>query len=219
LLQFPKPPHSLHLPRLYAIVDVEACARAQRAPLDVSRAFLSGGVRCLQLRAKSWGSGPLLELAAVVVSDASQAGALVIINDRADVAVMAGAHGVHVGQDDLPPVDARTVVGADRIVGLSTHTDAQLEQGVALPISYLAVGPVFDTETKATGYDSIGLETVRRAAAIVSAAAHPLVAIGGITLQRAPGVIAAGASSVAVINDLLVGDPEARAREFLRALQ
>jgi thiamine-phosphate pyrophosphorylase len=161
----------------------------------------------------------MVEFAAAVVADAGQAGAVVIINDRADVAVVVDAHGVHVGQDDLPAIDARTVVGADRIVGLSTHTESQLRQGLDMPISYLAVGPVFDTETKATGYDSIGLETVRRAAAIVDTTVHPLVAIGGITLQRAPGVIAAGASSVAVISDLLEGDPEARAREFLRALQ
>ncbi|MEO8678448.1 MAG: thiamine phosphate synthase [Vicinamibacterales bacterium] len=216
--QPPRRPGSLSLPRLYAIVDVEACARAGRAPLDVTRALLSAGVRCLQLRAKPWGSGAMLDLAQAMVADAAAAGAVVIINDRVDVAAIAGAHGVHVGQDDLPPAEARRIVGEPSILGFSTHTAAQLLEGLAEPVSYLAVGPVFGTGTKATGYEAIGLEAVERAAAIVMPQAIPLVAIGGITLDRAPMVIAAGATSVAVISDLLAGDPEARARAFLRAL-
>ncbi len=216
--QPPRPPPSRRLHKLYAIVDVDTCLRAQRAPLDVSRAFLSAGVRCLQLRAKSWGSGAMIELAAAMVADATQADALVIVNDRVDVAAICGAHGVHVGQDDLPPVDARRLVGADAIVGFSTHNDAQLHAGLDQPVSYLAVGPVFRTQTKATGYGAVGLELVARASAMAHQKSLPLVAIGGITLDQAAVVIAAGADAVAVIGDLLTGDPEARARAFLQAL-
>lgn len=214
----PRTPPSLSLPRLYAIVDAEACARASLAPLDVARAFLSAGVRCLQLRLKGWDSGPFLDLARTVVDEARRAGCTVIVNDRADIAALTGAHGLHVGQEDLSPTQARRILGPAPAIGLSTHTRAQWESAVAEPISYLAIGPVYGTGTKATGYEAVGLEVVRQASASASAAGLPAVAIGGITLVRAPEVIASGAASVAVIGDLLTGSPEARAREFLRAL-
>ena len=187
-----------------------------RVPIDVARAFLAGGIKLLQIRAKPWGSGALLELTEQVQAEAKSAKAIVIVNDRADVAAAAGL-GVHVGQEDLPAADARKLVG-DRIVGLSTHTDAQLRAGLREPVSYLAVGPVFGTVTKDTGYEAIGLETVRRASAMLAPSGLPLVAIGGITLDTAPRVIEAGAASVAVISDLLAGDPEQRARMMLAAL-
>lgn len=189
-----------------------------RAPLDVARAFLSAGVRLLQLRAKGWDSGPFLELCAAVVQDANAAGGSVIVNDRADVAALADAHGLHIGQEDLAPAAARRIVGEGAVLGLSTHTPAQWESAVAEPISYLAIGPVFATGTKVTGHDAVGLDTVGRAAAAAAVHGLPVVAIGGITLERAPAVIASGAASVAVISDLLSGAPEARARAFLRAL-
>lgn len=204
--------------RLYPIVDAELCARASRAPLDVARAFLNAGAAWLQLRCKGMDSGAFLELAEQVVAAANEAGARVIVNDRADVAAMARAHGLHVGQDDLTPSDARTVVGAKAILGLSTHTREQWESAVREPISYLAIGPVFGSVTKDTGYTAVGLDAVRAASAAARAAGLSTVAIGGITLETAPQVIAAGASSVAVISDLLTGDPEARCRAFLRVL-
>ena len=194
------------------------CARASRDPLDVARAFLSAGAGWLQLRCKGMDSGPFLALSQQVVEAATQAGAAVIVNDRADVAAMAGATGVHLGQDDLSPVDARTVIGAKAILGLSSHTREQWERAVREPITYLAIGPAFGTTTKATGYEAVGLHVVRAASSTAHAAGLPTVAIGGITLENAPEVIAAGASSVAVISDLLVGDPEARCRAFLRIL-
>lgn len=206
------------LPRLYAIVDADVCARAQRSPLDVARAFLSAGARLLQLRCKNMPSGAFLELAAAVMPDARAVNATVIINDRADVARMAEADGVHVGQTDLSPADARVVVGASAIVGLSTHTPEQWSAAVREPISYLAIGPAFGSWTKETGYDAIGLGVVRQAADAAQAAGLPAVAIGGITLENAPSVIGAGAASVAVISDLLQGDPESRCRAFLRIL-
>ena len=214
----PRPRLSLSLPKLYAIVDDDVCARANRAPRDVARAFLSAGARLLQLRCKSSGSGAFLDLARAVLEDAGAAGATLIINDRADVAALSGAHGLHVGQDDLGPGDARAVIGAAAILGLSTHTREQWESAVHEPISYLAIGPVFGTGTKDTGYAAVGLDTVRQAAAAARERELPTVAIGGITLENAAAVIAAGAASVAVISDLLKGDPEARCRAFLSAL-
>ena len=184
----------------------------------MARAFLSAGVRLLQLRAKAWGSGAFLDLAHAVVADAEAAGAVVVVNDRADVAAMSGAHGLHVGQDDLRPLDARQVVGSASWLGLSTHTEAQWVAALGEPISYLAIGPVFDTGTKATGYRAVGLDAVRLAVTSAATRGLPVVAIGGITLERAPRVIACGATAVAVIGDLLSAAPEARAREFLRAL-
>jgi thiamine-phosphate pyrophosphorylase len=208
----------LRLPRLYAIVDADVCAGAGYTPLDVTRAFLSAGVRLIQLRAKSWASGPFLDLAQAAVADAATAGAIIIVNDRADIAVLAGAPGLHVGQEDLSAADARRIVGPDSVLGLSTHTEAQWTNALREPISYVAIGPVFGTGSKDTGYQAVGLQTVGLAAAAAAERAVPVVAIGGITLERAPAVIAAGASAVAVISDLLAGSPEARARAFLASI-
>jgi thiamine-phosphate pyrophosphorylase len=186
--------------------------------MDVTRAFLSAGAGFLQLRAKTWESGVFLDLACEMTAAADRA-ALVIVNDRADIAALAEAAGVHVGQTDLPAAHVRRLVGELAMVGLSTHSDSQLASAVAEPVSYVAVGPVYGTGTKETGYNAIGLDAVRRAAAIAKRAGLPLVAIGGITLERAPAVIDSGADSVAVISDLLIGDPESRARAFVSALQ
>jgi thiamine-phosphate pyrophosphorylase len=197
-------------------VDVEAAARAGWQPIDLARAFLAGGATFLQLRAKAMPSGALLELAEAIAVLAHQAGGTLVVNDRADLARLAGADGVHVGQDDLSPSAVRRIIGDGAIVGLSTHTVEQLNAAAREPISYLAIGPVFGTSSKNTGYDAIGLSLVREAAAVARRARVPLVAIGGITLDRAASVIEAGAASVAVIGDLLTtGDPEGRTRAFL----
>jgi thiamine-phosphate pyrophosphorylase len=130
---------------------------------------------------------------------------------------MSGAAGVHVGQDDLAPLAVRQILGPGAIVGYSTHTTAQVEAASAEPVTYVAIGPVFGTRTKATGYEPVGLALVSDAARV--SRGLPVVAIGGITLETAPAVIEAGASSIAVISDLLAGsDPAARVRAFLDAL-
>jgi thiamine-phosphate pyrophosphorylase len=171
------------------------------------------------LRCKSWGSAQFLDLAMAVVEDAEAAGAIVIINDRADVAALAGAHGLHVGQEDLLPRDARRVVGDDMLLGLSTHTAEQWTAALAEPISYVAIGPVFGTATKDTGYAAVGLSAVTSASAAAAEAGLPTVAIGGISLDNAVSVIDAGAACVSVISDLLSGKPEARCRALLRILE
>ena len=208
----------LELPRLYAIVDAEVCARAGWLPRDLGRAYLAGGARLLQLRAKTLGSGDFLELAAIIAEDVAAAGGALIVNDRADVAALAGAAGVHVGQEDLRPEDVRLVTGDEAIVGLSTHTTIQIDEALNAAISYLAIGPVFGTTTKDTGYAAVGVQMVADAVARASRVSMPVVAIGGITLSTAPRVIAAGAASVAVITDLMVGNPETRVREYLALL-
>jgi len=207
-------------PALYAILDVDAIAVRGWTPVDVCRAWLAAGVRLVQLRAKALSSGPFLELADQLSGLCREAGARLIINDRADVAALTAAHGVHVGQDDLTPTEVRRVVGPDAMVGLSTHTLAQLGEGVLLPISYVAIGPVFTTATKDTGYEAIGLARVGEAALVAARAGLPLVAIGGLSRERAAAVRDAGADSLAVISDLLPGalaEVESRARAWLRA--
>jgi thiamine-phosphate pyrophosphorylase len=210
------------LPRLYVICDADVCRRAGWTLADFAAACLEGGATLLQVRAKTMSSGEMVEATQAIVERAGSANALVIVNDRADVARAAGAGGVHVGQEDLTPRQARIVVGEERVVGFSTHTMEQLERAFEEPISYAAVGPIFGTGTKATGYNAVGLDHLQRAAGRAAGLQKPvpIVAIGGITLERAPRVIAAGAASAAVISDLLTtGNPEARVRQFLVALR
>ena len=203
--------------RLHAIVDVDASRRAGLPPLEVARAFLAGGARMLQLRAKTLDARAFLQLADACVAAARPYNAALVINDRTDIALLSDAAGVHVGQDDLPPAAVRRLVGEHKIVGFSTHTLAQLEAAMRAPVSYVAIGPVFGTTSKDTGYDAVGLELVAAAAKLADDI--PVVAIGGITLDNAPSVLAAGAASVAVIGDLLTaGDPERRVRAFLQSL-
>jgi thiamine-phosphate pyrophosphorylase len=204
---------------LLAILDADAAAGAGWPILDLAAAYLRGGATCLQLRAKNMAGDAFLATASAVVQLARRHQARVIVNDRADIARLADADGVHVGQDDLQPTQVRALVGANAIVGLSTHTMAQLERAMLEPVSYVAIGPVYTTATKATGYDAIGLATVLEAGRRAHAAGVPLVAIGGITLDNAAQVLASGAASVAVIGDLLsTGDPEARVRAFVERL-
>ena len=146
---------------------------------------------------------------------ARPANAAVIVNDRADLARMAGAAGVHVGQSDLPVDAVRAIVGEDALVGLSTHDRAQIDRALATSASYVAVGPVFQTATKDTGYSPRGLALVRYAAG----RGKPVVAIGGITLDRVEALLDAGASGLAVVTDILAGgDPEGRVRDFVARL-
>jgi thiamine-phosphate pyrophosphorylase len=202
---------------LHAIVDVHVAARAGWTPTDVARAFLDGGARVLQLRAKALRSGAFLELSDALVALAAEYHARIIVNDRLDVARLSRAAGVHVGQEDLFPAVARTQLGPAAIVGYSTHTIAQVKAALGEQVSYIAVGPVFGTSTKDTGYSAVGLDFVSEAARL--SGSIPIVAIGGVRLENARAAIDAGASSVAVISDLLVGNPVERVRAFLRILE
>jgi thiamine-phosphate pyrophosphorylase len=198
---------------------VDAAAQAGWTPIDLASAFLEGGARFLQLRAKQLVGAAFLDTASAIVELARPSDAIVIVNDRADIARLAAAAGVHVGQEDLAPRDVRTVVGDAALIGLSTHTVEQLERALDEPVDYVAIGPVFGTVSKHTGYEAIGLERVADASRRAASRGFPLVAIGGITLERAASVIEAGAASVAVIAGLLAtGDPERQTRDFLNRI-
>ncbi len=202
-------------PFLYPIVDTGLCRSRGLDPVAISDAYLAGGARVLQLRDKAGSSAAFLSLADILVQRCREVGALLIVNDRADIARLSGAAGVHVGQDDLSVSAARRILDESALVGVSTHDDRQVERAIAEQPSYIAVGPIFGTSTKDTGYSARGLDLVRRAAG----RGKPVVAIGGITLQHLPDLVRAGASGVAVISDLLISDdPEGRTREFMASL-
>lgn len=205
----------LVLPPLYPIIDIDLCRMRAVDPLWLARASVDGGATLLQVRQKGrHGAGALLvQLIREIVEGGHAAGALVIINDRADLAAMTGAGGVHLGQQDLPPSAARRVAGEQAIIGQSTHTREQIDRALEGVADYVAVGPVLATTTKDTGYEPQGLEIIRYAAR----RGKPIVAIGGLTLVTARSALDAGADSVAVISDLLSGpDPASRIREFLK---
>jgi thiamine-phosphate pyrophosphorylase len=187
------------LPRVYPILDTGSLARLNADALETTEAFLEGGAQILQLRHKSFWDRHTFDLAQQIAKLCRQANAAFIINDRADYALLTGA-GLHIGQDDLSPEDARTVIGPDAVLGFSTHNPAQIEFCKTKPISYVAFGPVFPTTTKERPDPSVGIETLR---AIRSSTMKPLVAIGGITRDNAWNCWNAGADSVAVIADLL----------------
>jgi thiamine-phosphate diphosphorylase len=201
-------------PFLYPIIDTELCRRRQIDPVDLCDAFLAGGARMLQLREKERSSSEFLHLADILAQRAKTAAALLIINDRADIARLSGAAGVHVGQDDLSVADVRRLLAEPAIVGLSTHDDRQIKDAIEQQPTYIAVGPIFGTSTKDTGYSARGLELVRSAAG----RGRPVVAIGGLTLDNMLDVVRAGASGIAVIGDLLNDDPLARTSAFITRL-
>jgi thiamine-phosphate pyrophosphorylase len=197
---------------LYPVIDTGICTARRLDPAALADVYLDGGVRILQLRDKNASSAEFLALADRIVEKASPYDAVVIVNDRADIARLSGAAGVHVGQDDLEVPDVRRLVGPGLIVGISTHDEPQVDEALASDATYVAVGPVFSTATKETGYTARGLDLVRYA----TNRGKPVVAIGGITVERAASVLEAGATGLAVITDLLSGaDPGHRIREFV----
>jgi thiamine-phosphate pyrophosphorylase len=199
---------------LYPIIDTAACEARGEDPLGFAAACLRGGARLLQLRVKGGASGAFLDLADALVTAGRPFGATIVVNDRGDIARMAGADGVHVGQEDLSPDDLRRLVGP-LVIGLSTHDERQVDEALASAADYIAVGPIFGTSTKDTGYTARGLELLRYA----SGRGKPVIAIGGIDLVRAPEAIGAGAAAVAVISDLFAESVEARVRDYLWTLQ
>jgi thiamine-phosphate pyrophosphorylase len=181
-------------------------------------------VRLVQLRAKTSPAADMLALAERLAAHTREAGAVFVVNDRLDVALLAGADGLHVGQRDLTPSAVRRAVAAmpsaaGLMIGYSTHNEAQLREGLDEPVSYLAIGPVFATTTKAEPDPVIGLEGVARAARHTHAARVPLVAIGGIDDSNARSVIDAGADVVAVASELTTSDAGARVRVLIQLLQ
>jgi thiamine-phosphate pyrophosphorylase len=205
----------MQLPRLYAILDA-ACFPNTAGMFSAAEELAAAGVTLLQYRNKCGNARQMLDDAREL---RARLGAIVklIMNDRADLCLVAGFDGLHVGQDDLSAESARHIIGSGpvRWLGVSTHNPEQLAEADKTSADYLAIGPVFATSSKANPDPVVGLEGVRRVRELTR---KPLVAIGGITRANARAVIGAGADAVAVISDLLL-DPGKSAEEFLRILR
>lgn len=196
---------------LYPIVDLGV--RGRRPPVELAEILLRSGARLLQLRAKQASTREVVDFARLLRERATAHGALLMVNDRADVARLVGAAGVHLGQDDLSPEDARNLLGPDAIIGLSTHDPGQVSDADGRSaVDYIGFGPIFPTAHKDNPDPCQGLAGL---AAIRPRTTLPIVAIGGITSETARDVLAAGADAVAMIGALATAADPA---EIVRAL-
>ncbi|MEA2523748.1 MAG: thiamine-phosphate pyrophosphorylase, partial [Thermomicrobiales bacterium] len=198
---------------VYLVADPE---QTNRDLLSDVEAALAGGTTCVQLRAKRLTDRAVLDFARALVERCHRVGALFVMNDRIDLALAAGADGVHLGVDDLPLREARRLAGKDVVIGYSPETDEQTTQARDEGADYLGVGPVYGTVSKDDAGEAVGLETIRRRARL---AAIPIIGIGGITPGNAGDVVRAGAFGVAVVGAILrASDPEQAARNLSRAV-
>jgi len=193
--------HSFRLPRVYPLTDVRLSGLSHAEQVEL---LSLGGASLIQLREKRMPAVEFYDEAKAAVALAERNGVKLIINDRVDITLAVGAHGVHLGQDDMPPEAARRLLGPEAIIGYSTHTVEQASAALTLPIDYIAIGPIFQTATKTDTSPVLGLEGLRAVRQAIGK--FPLVAIGGITRTNAVEVIQAGADSIAVISALL-SDP------------
>ena len=194
------------LPRVYPILDTETLAARGLGLATAAAAFLEGGAGILQIRHKGHWSRDVFECATQVARLCREAGAKLVINDRADFALLLDA-GLHLGQDDLRPRDARKLLGGEALLGFSSHNQLQLCAAGGEPVDYVALGPVFGTASKRNPDAAVGVDELRRLRPLIE---KPLVAIGGITRETAPDLLRAGADSLAVISDLLPQNASAR---------
>jgi len=201
---------NLMFPRLYAIIEPTLLTISE---LALAEALAESGVELIQYRNKTGSSRQIFETSSQLSRLLKPLGTRLIVNDRPDIALLTGAAGVHVGQEDLGVEDARAVCGRERWVGVSTHSLDQVTAADRTSADYIAFGPIFPTSTKQNPDAVVGTELLRHARKLTD---KPMVAIGGITLERAAEVYRAGADSLAVIRDLICApNPPARAREFL----
>lgn len=202
----------LQLPPFYPIIDTGFLARMSIEPVTVARALADGGAGIAQFRHKGPYSRAVFEQAEEVAAILRAAEIPLVINDRADIALLLAAAAVHVGQDDLEVFEVRSLVGDSAAIGLSTHNEDQLRAGSRTAADYLAIGPIFQTASKENPDPLVGLSRLEW---LRSLSAKPLVAIGGIQLTNARQVLAAGADSVAVISDLVGEDLNGRIRNWV----
>ena len=203
----------LALPPLYVILDA---ALLPSDPIELTKKLLDAGARLFQYRDKTPSSRELLHASQALCLTVRQHGGTFLVNDRADISRLAGASGVHLGQDDLSVAAAREVVGTSCLIGVSTHNLPQFEAAVESSADYIAVGPIFPTTGKHNPDPVVGVDFLR---AVRKLTTKPIVAIGGITLARARQVIDAGADSVAVIGDVLKAkNPVDRVRQYLQMI-
>jgi len=206
--------NELTVTAFYPVLDAGLLARRGMSTAAAAEALLEAGARILQFRHKGFFSREVFENARLLAELCRNAGALFVVNDRADIAALLNA-ALHLGQDDLAPQDARKILPAPSIIGFSTHNERQLRDADGEPVDYLAIGPIFQTPTKENPDPIVGVERLRSLRAITK---NPLVAIGGITRETAPSVFEAGANSVAIIADLFP-DPCTKAALRARAEQ
>ena len=185
-------------PRFYPILDTGAAARAGLDLAKSAEALLDAGIGILQLRHKDHFDRKTFETAQEVAAACREAGALFVINDRADMAVLLDA-ALHIGQDDLPAPESRALIGTGRVLGLSTHNEAQLLASNDDPVDYIAIGPLFQTGSKRNPDAVVGVEELARLRPLTG---RPVIAIGGINRENFGSVLQAGADSIAVIGDL-----------------
>lgn len=200
---------------LYAIVD--ALGRADLSFVDLAGQICAGGAALLQLRVKDVSTREFLTIAHEVREVCRRSGCMLIVNDRVDIALAVEADGVHIGQEDVPLEAARKVLGPHKRIGVSTHDPAQALAAARSGADYIGFGPLFGTRTKTTGYTARGLDQLRAIRALVSL---PIVAIGGITAERAPSALSAGADAVAMISDIVLADDiTAKMRQMRKTLE
>ena len=188
----------LLLPKIYPITDTRISGISHVAQVEK---LIEGGANFIQLREKYAASQEFYEAAKLALEYARTRGVKIIINDRADIALALGADGVHLGQDDLPPSEARKILGEKAIIGFSTHNLEQAVRAAELPIDYLAIGPVYATTTKENPDQTVGLEGIKTVRKAVGD--FPLVAIGGINYHNYRQIFESGADSAAIISDLI----------------
>ena len=196
----------MRFPRVYPILDTETLAQHGIALDTAAAALLEGGAGILQVRQKGHWTRQVFESARQVACLCREAGAVLVVNDRADFAMLLEG-GLHIGQEDLAPRDARKLIGPDALLGFSSHNLEQLSAAGGEPVDYVALGPVYPTSSKHNPDPVVGVDEVRRLRPLIE---KPLVAVGGITRANAAGVLNAGADSVAVISDLVPQSPTAR---------
>ena len=185
--------------------------------VDIAAQAVEGGASMIQLRDKVAGPRQLLREARQIAQLCRERGVCFIVNDRLDLALAVDADGVHLGQDDLPPRNARALLGASRNLGVSTHSLEQALRAAEQGADYVGIGPIFATATKATGYEPVGCDTIRQLRARIDI---PIVAIGGIKLSNVGEVIQSGAAGVAVISEIVgVDDITAATRAFMTAIE
>lgn len=206
-------PADFKLPRIYPITDTRISGISHLEQIEL---FAEGGASLVQIRDKSATSRELFDNVRICLEHRERLGVTLIVNDRVDIAMLLRADGVHLGQDDLSPADARKILGPEAIIGFSTHTLEQAQDAIKLPVDYIAFGPIFTPRSKIDHETVVGLEKLQEVREAI--ANFPLVAIGGVDLENMSGVFGAGAASVAMIS-ALVSDRDGIAENTRKALE
>lgn len=203
------------LPLLYGITDIDISGCTSH--FEAAKRLMESGVELVQLRSKGSSDAAFYEEAVRSVRLSVSFHARVIVNDRVDIALASGAHGVHLGQDDLPPEKARTILGNMSLIGVSTHSLEEAMEASRKRVDYIAVGPIYSTQTKESKNVPVGSETLAEIRKVIR---KPIVGIGGINLENASEVMRSGADTVAVISDLLgAQDISLRAQQYFDLLR